>query len=265
MSVSGHFATDPDWCEDYGYGIGRPDGIMVLKYGSTRALDFGQVREDFLHQLYWSPDGMLATLTGQDGRFVGPREAFWVRKAVSHQVSAGADQITYRLWLRQIPPALKKARVAAVAVDAEAARLIRLLGAPGVPEAEALEARARIMAGLGATTREFSGGRADGRGLAVTVARALTREPADPTPLEEWAARLCTSVKTLQRDFETEYGMSYTRWRTRLRLQASRVLLKESLPVAQVAHQVGYASPSAFIQAFAKEYGSTPGQYVRRR
>lgn len=265
MSVSGHFGTDPDWCEDHGYGLGEIDGIRVLKYGSTRMLGFGEGRDDFLHQLYWSPDGLLGTLSGTDGRFVGQREAFWARRAVSHEVSGGADQTTYRVFLREVPPALRDVRVATVSVSAEAARLIQFLATAGVAEAEAMEARTRIMAGLGATACELTGHCADGRGLAMVVARALTREPADPTRLEEWAVRLCTSVKTLQRDFEYEFGMSYTQWRTRLRLQAARVLLKKPRPVTQVAHQVGYASPSAFIQAFSKEYGHTPGEYVRLR
>ncbi|GAA0962085.1 helix-turn-helix transcriptional regulator [Actinocorallia libanotica] len=263
MSVSGQFPTDPDWCEDYGYRLGKPDGIMVMKYGSTRALAFGEGRDDFLHQLYWSPDGMLGTLSEADGRFVGPGEAFWVRKAVGHEVSGGAGQTTYRVLLREVPPVLKGVRVAVVSVGDEVARLIQYLATAGVCEDEALEARARIMAGL-RTTRELADRCVDGRGFAMVVARSLTREPADSTGLEEWAARLCTSVKTLQRDFDREFGMSYTQWRTRLRLQAARVLLKGPQPVTQVAHQVGYASPSAFIQAFAKEYGHTPGEYVRR-
>jgi AraC-like DNA-binding protein len=118
------------------------------------------------------------------------------------------------------------------------------------------------MSGLRATTG--TGGLGAGGGYAVTVARALTRDPADPTSLGEWADRLHVSTKTLQRDFEREYGMAYTRWRTVLRLKASRVLL-ERHPVAEVAHRVGYASPSAFVAAFAREYGCTPGRHATRR
>jgi AraC-like DNA-binding protein len=100
-------------------------------------------------------------------------------------------------------------------------------------------------------------------GLAATVARALLQNPADRTELREWAARLHVSMKTLQRDFVREYGISYRRWRTQLRLRISRVLL-ETQPVAEVAHRVGYASPSAFIAAFAREYGYTPGRRSAR-
>jgi AraC-like DNA-binding protein len=100
-------------------------------------------------------------------------------------------------------------------------------------------------------------------GFAATVARALLQDPADRTELREWAARLHVSLKTLQRDFVREYGTSYRRWRTELRLRVSRVLL-ETQPVAEVAHRVGYASPSAFIAAFAREYGYTPGRRSAR-
>ncbi|MFI6824814.1 helix-turn-helix domain-containing protein [Micromonospora sp. NPDC050187] len=98
-----------------------------------------------------------------------------------------------------------------------------------------------------------------GSGVAVTVAMALAHDPGDPTRLDEWAERLHVSVKTLQRDFVREFGMSYTRLRTRLRLRASLALL-EIRPVGEVAHRIGYASPSAFVAAFAREYGYTPGR-----
>ncbi|PJT49653.1 AraC family transcriptional regulator, partial [Streptomyces albidoflavus] len=47
-------------CQEYGYGLGRPEGIFVLRYQSAGPLEFGAIaRQDFLHQLYWSPDGAL--------------------------------------------------------------------------------------------------------------------------------------------------------------------------------------------------------------
>ncbi|CAL9532389.1 helix-turn-helix domain-containing protein [Streptomyces sp. enrichment culture] len=58
--------------------------------------------------------------------------------------------------------------------------------------------------------------------------------------------------------------MSFSRWRTRLRLRPARVLPEESHGVVEVAHRVDYASPSAFIQAFRKECGRTPGQCLRQ-
>ncbi|WP_243722769.1 AraC family transcriptional regulator [Actinomadura sp. 7K507] len=272
MPPIGHEGNDPESCEEYGYGLGAPDGILVLKYRSAGGLTMGEGRQDFLHQLYWSPDGVLALLHGSSTLFAGPGEAFWVKRAVSHDVHAGDRQTLYRICLRETPPALKGLRAGPATIDVEAGRLIEAISRRGCDEQTALAARPRILTGLRAvpappSARSASAGPASpdvrGTGFALTVARALSHDPADPTRLDEWAERLRVSVKTLQRDFLREFGMPYTQWRTRLRLQAARVLL-DSHPVTKVAHQVGYASPSAFITAFAKEYGQTPGDYVSR-
>ncbi|MGX1837134.1 hypothetical protein [Streptomyces diastaticus] len=92
-------------CQEYGYGLGRPEGIFVLRYQSEGPLEFGAIaRQDFLHQLYWSPDGALSALHGGDARFLGPGEAFWAQRAVSHEVRAADRQTVYRICLRQVPP-----------------------------------------------------------------------------------------------------------------------------------------------------------------
>lgn len=263
MPVTRQLGNDPESCEEYGYGLGSPGGILVLKYRSSGGLAFGESRDDFLHQLYWSPDGVLATLYGPSIRFAGPGEAFWVRRAVSHEVRAGDRQTVYRICLREVPPTLAGLRAGPATIDDEAARLIETIARRGHDETAALTARRRILAGLGAPSAVPASPTVHGNGFALTVARALSHDPADPTCLDEWAEHLRVSVKTLQRDFVREFGMPYTRWRTRLRLSAARVLL-DSHPVTKVAHKVGYASPSAFITAFTKEYGQTPGTYIAR-
>ena len=261
MPPIGHDGNDPESCEEYGYGLGAPDGILVLKYRSAGGLAMGESRQDFLHQLYWSPDGVLAMLLGSSTLFTGPGEAFWVSRAVSHDVHAGGRQTVYRICLREIPPALEGLRAGPATLDAEAAHLIETIARRGCDERTALTARRRILTGLGAAPGGPAPSDVRGTGFALTVARALAHDPADPTHLDEWAQRLRVSVKTLQRDFLREFGMPYTHWRTRLRLRAARVLL-DSHPVTKVAHEVGYASPSAFITAFSKEYGQTPGEYI---
>ncbi|MEU5400626.1 AraC family transcriptional regulator [Streptomyces sp. NPDC005963] len=291
MSATGHIRPAPASCEEYGYGLGRPSGILVFRYRSAGALEFGANRQDFLHQLYWSPDGMLSTVYGRHSRFVGPQEGFWSERAVNHEVRAADRQTVYRICLRQTPEALGDLRIGPVEVDRDVARLIEMLGGPGCEEEEALRAREHLMTALrpsafDVTANAVRVGRRSGgvgpppvgpppggvgaapspgpagHGHALAVARALSHDPSDDTPLDEWAARLHISAKTLQRDFLREFGMPYTHWRTRLRLRTARVLLGVEA-VTTVAHRVGYASPSAFVAAFAKEYGETPGRYVR--
>ena len=63
--------ADPDNCDEFGYGIGTPGGILVLRYVAATALEFGESRQDWLHQLYWSPDGLMAVTYQGNTEFVG--------------------------------------------------------------------------------------------------------------------------------------------------------------------------------------------------
>ncbi|WP_038171766.1 helix-turn-helix domain-containing protein [Tomitella biformata] len=262
-----HLGADPESCTEHGYGLGRPDGILVVKYRTAGALDFGESRQDFLHQLYWSPDGILSARAGADLRFMGPGEAFWAPRGVRHEVHAPDWQTVYRVCLRQVPPALAPHVASLATVDDEAAQLIAQLARNGQNEATALVARTRIMAGLGTSALVSSAlapaapARSGGAGYALAVARTLALDPADNTRLDEWAERLHLSVKTLQRDFAREFGMPFSQFRSALRLRAARALLG-SHSVGAVAHRVGYSSPSAFVAAFTKEHGYTPGTHA---
>jgi AraC-like DNA-binding protein len=267
VTALGHSLDSPERCEEFGYGLGTPGGILILRYRSSRSLTFGPERQDFLHQLYWSPDGVLSTAHGSSSCFTAPDEAFWARRAVAHEVSAGERQTVYRICLREVPPGLGGLHAGPVSLSEEALRLVQEIARPGYDPAAALAARERIMAGVAASSDDRAADRASGLGFAVSVARRMTHDPGDPTSLAEWAEHLRISVKTLQRDFTREFGMPYTTWRTKLRLRAARALLQTE-PVTKVAHRVGYASPSAFIAAYAKEYGHTPGRRLdaaRRR
>jgi AraC-like DNA-binding protein len=76
------------------------------------------------------------------------------------------------------------------------------------------------------------------------------------------------SVRTLERLFLAETGLSFGVWRQRARLMQSTVLLAEGASVTRVALATGYASASAYVTAFKSLMGATPGQYAlaaRRR
>ncbi len=256
------FGADPITCEEFGYGLGPPSGILILKYRAAGQLQFDQCRQDFIHQLYWSPDGVLSTEHGLDAQFIVPGEAFWAHRGLTHDVRGGDWQTVYRIALREVPEGLSDVRAGVVAIDSEAARLIEEISTQAYDERRALAARTQILSGLHAAPPPCEM-RGPGRsGFTLTVARELMRNPGDATRIDEWARRLHIGVTTLQRDFVRDFGMPLSQWRTKYRLRVSRVLL-ESQPVTDVAHRVGYASPSAFVAAFAKEYGHTPGKLTK--
>ena len=81
--------------------------------------------------------------------------------------------------------------------------------------------------------------------------------------IERIAEHASTSVRTLERLFQKETGLSFGKWRQQLRLLQSLQLLAGGRPVAAVAAAIGYASPSAFIAMFRKTLGITPSRYFK--
>ena len=95
--------------------------------------------------------------------------------------------------------------------------------------------------------------------IARRVAEALRADPADRRTLREWGREVGASERTLARAFAAETGVPFGRWRTLLRLQAALSMLAAGEPVSRVSGRVGYDTPSAFVAAFRRETGQTPG------
>jgi AraC-like DNA-binding protein len=55
--------------------------------------------------------------------------------------------------------------------------------------------------------------------------------------------------------------MAFGEWRQRLRLVRAFSLLREGMPVQNVASEMGYRTPSAFIAMFKRMTGSTPEEF----
>jgi AraC-like DNA-binding protein len=98
---------------------------------------------------------------------------------------------------------------------------------------------------------------------ALRLARGLREEPGADARLDVLARRAGASRRTLERLFRSETGISLGRWRQQARLLHALRLLAEGEPVTGVALEVGYESPSAFVAAFSRAFGTTPGRYYR--
>jgi transcriptional regulator GlxA family with amidase domain len=93
------------------------------------------------------------------------------------------------------------------------------------------------------------------------IAALLRANPAEPRTLAELGPMVGASERTLSRLFRQEAGMSFPQWRTQLRLQHALVLLAEGTPVTSAALACGWSNPSAFIEAFRRAFGATPGKF----
>jgi AraC-like DNA-binding protein len=96
---------------------------------------------------------------------------------------------------------------------------------------------------------------------ALTFAGRVQAAPGDGASLAELAHRSGASLRTLQRIFPPETGLTLEAWRQKARLIAAITALSGGAPVGVAAVHCGYASPSAFITAFRRQFGVTPGRY----
>lgn len=95
-----------------------------------------------------------------------------------------------------------------------------------------------------------------------TIAEQLISNPADQRELAAWANHVHAGVRTLSRLFRAETGLSFVDWRTQVRIRAAIQLLGNGTTVNATARAVGYRKPSAFISAFRRFTGQTPGTYM---
>jgi AraC-like DNA-binding protein len=96
---------------------------------------------------------------------------------------------------------------------------------------------------------------------ALALAGRLQACPQDRTGLPGLARAAGASLRTLQRVFPRETGLSLEAWRQKARLIHAAAALSSGASVTAAALDCGYDSASAFITAFRRQFGETPGRY----
>lgn len=98
---------------------------------------------------------------------------------------------------------------------------------------------------------------------ALRAAEVLRSTVEAQVSLDAIAKDAGSSVRTLERLFALETGMSVGEWRRRARLLHAMSLLAEGKSVTEVGLAIGYDSTSAFVAAFRRAFGTTPGQFTK--
>lgn len=96
----------------------------------------------------------------------------------------------------------------------------------------------------------------------LTQVRSRIRERLDVAPnVERVAIQLGLSARTLQRRLK-ERGLTFQEIADQVRQDRARILLDDPvLELTQIARALGYVHPQAFIRAFKRWTGVTPGSY----
>lgn len=85
----------------------------------------------------------------------------------------------------------------------------------------------------------------------------------EPPSLQELANTIGLSLSKLKEGFKHIYGESVFNFLLDYKLEyARKILLSKKYNVSEISLQVGYSTPSHFISAFKKKYGTTPKQYI---
>lgn len=215
-------------------------------------------------QLVYASAGVLRVFT-TDGSWVVPStQAVWIPGGIEHTVTALAAAEFNHLFVEteqftalptqcsvlEVSPFLRELIIRAIrhgqeyTPDSPAARLMAVIG----DELQALEPSPLYLPS--ANDRRV-----------IRVMDALKADPSDPRGLEEWAAFVGASSRTLGRLFIRETGMGFGQWRQQLRLQEAVNLLGAGKGVTEVALALGYRSSSAFVAMFRKNLGKPPKRY----
>ncbi|GAA1250176.1 AraC-like DNA-binding protein [Microbacterium phyllosphaerae] len=220
---------------------------------------------DDRHELLWGTRGALTAET-DDGYFAIPGSlGLWIPAGVTHRVVAAAGTV-FRCTFIDADIDAVAARTTAVAIpEVVRALLDRLEAFPYLsasPRLHAEELALSLLEPVEVSTIDLP--------LPLDmrtrlVAEALLSDPADARSIEDWGRHVGASARNLSRLFVAETGLSFSTWRTRARMRRAIEWLAADHTVAHVSRRSGYATPSAFVQAFRRELGRTPGEFASVR
>jgi len=216
------------------------------------------------HQLAWAPEGVLVVVTEDGASYVlPPSRALWIPAGTVHETRASGAAVLRSVYLAPLRCPIAWAAPTPVAVSPLLGELIHHLDDRALGPQERSRAEAvlyDLLLPLRIATIDV---RPPSDPRARDVADALFADPADPRTLREWGRAVGASDRTLARVFLEETGLSFGRWRTLVRLQASLAHLAGQMPVSTVARLVGYRTTSAYVAAFRAYTGVTPGRYFQ--
>ncbi len=222
-------------------------------------------------QLVFAAAGVMTVETEAGSWVVPPQRAVWVPAGLDHELVMHSRVALRSLYFRADRPGLP-ARAAALAVTPLARELIlRLVETPAETPGEVPASGGRRERLTALLLEELQGVALDALHLplphdrrARRVALALVERPGDGRRLEDWATLVGATPRTLLRHFQRDTGLGFAAWRQQARFLAALPRLAAGEPVTGLALDLGYDSPSAFVAAFRRVFGTTPGRYFAR-
>jgi AraC-like DNA-binding protein/quercetin dioxygenase-like cupin family protein len=234
-------------------------GIAVKRFALPPGHRFDR-HEHPTHQLSWAPRGLVTMRIGARVWVLPRTRGLWIPAGVPHDVLAGGSTTMMGIYLDPAACPIRWTEPTVVDTSGLLGELLEHLST-GLPD----DHRRRVEAVVFDLLRPMPVATLDVPvpvdPRAARLADALSADPADQRSLAAWGREVGASSRTLARVLTRETGMGFERWRTQLRIAAALTRLASGDTVTRVAHDVGYASTSAFVAAFRRTTGTTPGAY----
>ncbi|GAA0529601.1 AraC family transcriptional regulator [Saccharopolyspora subtropica] len=214
------------------------------------------------HQIVYAARGVLAITTDAGSWVAAATRAIWVPAGTTHAHQAHGELELHLVGLPATNNPLGLDEPTVLSVGPLLRELIlAYTRAPHDDSPERTRLRAVLLDQLRASPQQPVHLPAPTDPRLRELCAILHADPADNRTLAALGRQVGASDRTLTRLFRRDLGMSFSQWRTQLRLYRALVLLAEGTPVTAVAHACGWSSASAFIDVFRRAFGHTPGTY----
>ncbi len=215
-------------------------------------------------QLAYAIRGVLHVMTPEAVWIAPPTRAIWLPPHRPHEITMQGETAMRTLYIDPISAdPLPKTEAVLEVAPLLRELILHILGVgmlgPGPPEQERL-AGLLIDLLVQARAHDLSLPWPKDR-RARALAERLQAAPGARGDLAGHAEAAGASLRTLQRLFPSETGLTLEAWRQKARLIAAVDQLSGGASVTSTAYDCGYDSPSAFITAFKRQFGVTPGRY----
>jgi AraC-like DNA-binding protein len=241
------------------------DGIPVRSFAVRHTNDYviAPHVHDW-HQLIYASEGVMWVKTAQGDWVVPPNRAVWIPAGVEHGIEMTGSVFVQTLYMARSLSTSLPEQCCAVNVAPLLREMIRYIVSLGFldkndpPRARLIGVLVDQLGALPTIPLQLPWP-SDERAKRAAVWLRAHRE--DPGVIKQVAKRVGLSVRTMERLFQRETGLTFGKWRQQLRLLQALRLLAAGRPVTTVSLDVGYESASAFIAMFRRTLGVTPHRY----
>lgn len=241
------------------------DGFDVRSLALT--LRTGASLGDHRHpwgQLVFACSGVMHVSTQTETWLAPATKAIWLPPALEHRIDIQGEVAMRTLYISPERAAPLFERPVTLEVTPLLRELILHIVGMGMLRADRPD-HDRL---AGVLVDQLSQARREDLGLplpvdprARSVALRLQEAPTAVDGLSSLAAESGASLRTLQRLFPRDTGLTLEAWRRKARLIHAVALLASGISVTSTALESGYQNVGAFIAAFSRHFGTTPGRY----